>query len=481
MNELSIMKPLIVDLDGTLTLSDTLHESALALVRVSPFSVFKLPFWLAKGKAYLKSQLAGLVQIAPDSLPYNTVFLEFLKQEHAKGRQLILCTAADRSLAELVASHLGLFSEVIASDGVINLAGANKAAALVSRFGKGGFDYAGNSSTDFAVWESAAGTVVVNAPPSVHAIAVKRYKVSAVFAPAQVSLGIWHKVLRLHQWLKNLLLFLPLLAAHEIGNLEAWQSLALAFFAFSLCASTVYIANDLLDLDSDRRHPRKRTRPFASGALPVMMGVALAPVLLATGFVLAFQVGTVFVGWLLAYFVLSCLYSFSLKKLILVDCLTLAMLYTFRILAGAATVGHELSFWLLAFSVFLFLSLAFVKRYAELEVQRLNGSDKAHGRGYRTDDASLLQNIGISSGQASVLVLALYLNSDAVTKLYTSPEVIWFAVPVILFWIQWMWMQAHRGNMHDDPLVFAVNDRVSLLSALLVGSILVTGAMGVWS
>jgi 4-hydroxybenzoate polyprenyltransferase len=197
--------------------------------------------------------------------------------------------------------------------------------------------------------------VLVNVSPSVQAIAVKRYIVSEVFAPAQLSLGIWCKVLRLHQWLKNLLLFLPLLAAHEIGNVEAWQLLVLAFFAFSLCASTVYIANDLLDLDSDRRHPRKRMRPFASGAVPIWMGVALAPVLMAASFVLAFQVGTVFVSWLLAYFVVTCLYSFGLKKLILVDCLTLAMLYTFRILAGAATVGHALSFWLLTFSDFLFL------------------------------------------------------------------------------------------------------------------------------
>lgn len=475
------MRPLVVDLDGTLIFSDTLHESALVLLRDSPLLMFKLPFWLAGGKAHLKKQLAGQVEIAPDVLPYNLAFLDFLKKEHDKGRKLILCTAADRSIAEGVAKHIGLFDEVLASDGNTNLAGAKKAAALVSRFGNGGFDYAGNSSADFDVWESAAGAVVVNASPAVQATAVKRYKVSEVFAPAQAGPGIWRKVLRLHQWLKNLLLFLPLLAAHEIGNVEAWQSLVFAFFAFSLCASTVYIANDLLDLDSDRRHPRKRMRPFASGAVPVWKGVALAPVLLAVSFVLAFQVGTIFVGWLLAYFMVTCLYSFSLKKLILVDCLTLAMLYTFRILAGAATVGHVLSFWLLAFSVFLFLSLAFVKRYAELEVQRLNGSDKAHGRGYHTDDASLLQNIGISSGQASVLVLALYLNSDAVTKLYASPEVIWCAVPVMLFWIHWMWMQAHRGNMHDDPVVFAVKDKVSLLAALLVGAILVTGAMGVWA
>jgi 4-hydroxybenzoate polyprenyltransferase len=474
------MKPLVVDLDGTLIVSDTLQESAILLLRDSPFLVFKLPFWLAGGKAHLKSQLASLVQISPEALPYNHEFLNFLEIEHARGRQLILCTAADRSIAESVARHIGLFNEVLASGGGTNLAGANKAAVLVSRFGEGGFDYAGNSSADFAVWDCADRVVVVNASPSVQASAVNQYKVSKLIPPVKTGIGIWRGVFRLHQWSKNLLLFLPLLAAHDFGNTEAWRSLMLAFFAFSLCASAVYICNDLLDLDSDRRHQRKRMRPFASGEVPIWKGVALAPVLLVVSFILALQVNSVFVGWLFAYFIVTSLYSFSLKKLVLLDCFTLALLYTLRILAGGATVNHELSFWLLAFSVFLFLSLAFVKRYAELELQRLNGSDKAHGRGYRTDDAGLLQSIGISSGQASVLVLALYLNTDAVTKLYQSPLVIWCAIPVMLLWIHWMWLQAHRGNMHDDPLVFIVKDLVSLLIGLLMGAILVAGAIGVW-
>lgn len=438
-----------------------------------------LPFWLAGGKAILKRQLADRVRIAPETLPYNIPLLDFLKNERANGRMLILCTAADRSVADSIAEHTGLFDDVLASDGNTNLAGTNKAVALVSRFGKGGFDYVGNSSADFDVWESADGAVVVNASNSVHKTAVKRFNVLNTFFRVRNNISIWPKALRVHQWLKNLLIFLPLIAAHEIANFDAWQPLVLAFLAFSLCASSVYITNDLLDLDSDRRHPRKRMRPFASGLIPVWKGVVLAPVLLACSFSIAFTVGMSFFGWLIAYFVITCLYSFSLKKLILVDCLTLAMLYTFRILAGAATVGHILSFWLLAFSMFLFLSLAFVKRYAELEVQRLNGNVKAHGRDYHTDDASLIQNMGIASGMVSVLVLALYLNSDSVTKLYQSPEIIWCAVPVLLFWIQWMWMQAHRGNMHDDPVVFAVKDRVSVAAALLVGLILVTGAVGV--
>ncbi len=473
------MNPLAIDLDGTLIYTDTLHETIISYLRDSPHGIFYMMVWLAKGRANLKRQLAIRTRVDPEGLPYNTELIEFLKEERRKGRKIILCTAADQIIADEIADKIGLFDDVMASDGAVNLSSKNKAQALVSRFGVGGFDYAGNSSADFVVWECAYEALVVNASISVHKKAVKHFNVSNTFSRALSGISIWRKVLRVHQWLKNLLLFLPLVAAHEISNVDAWQSLLLAFLAFNLCASTVYIANDLLDLESDRRHPRKRKRPFASGAVPVWKGVALAPVLLAASFTLAFQVGSVFSAWLITYFVVTCLYSFSLKKLILVDCLTLAMLYTFRILAGAATVGHVLSFWLLAFSVFLFLSLAFVKRYAELEVQRLNGSEKAHGRGYHIDDASLIQNMGITSGQASVLVLALYLNSDAVTKLYQNPEIIWCAVPVLLFWIQWMWMQAHRGNMHDDPVVFAVKDRVSFAAALLVGVILVTGAVGV--
>jgi 4-hydroxybenzoate polyprenyltransferase len=256
--------------------------------------------------------------------------------------------------------------------------------------------------------------------------------------------------------------------------------LILAFLSFSLCASSVYIVNDLLDLESDRQHPRKRHRPFASGLVPASIGVVLAPLLLLGSLALAQHVGGHFVPWLLFYFVLTCAYSWRLKSLMLVDCLTLAMLYTLRIVAGAAAMSMGLSFWLLAFSVFLFLSLAFVKRYAELEVQILQGKQKAHGRGYYTSDASLLQTMGITSGYAAVLVLAFYLNSEAVISLYKSPEIIWGTVPVMLFWISWMWMKAHRGEMHDDPLVFAVKDKASLLAGVVFAAILATGAVG-WS
>lgn len=469
---------LVVDLDGSLILTDMLHESALKLFKQRPWDVLRIPFWLAEGKAALKQRLASDAEFDPATLPYNLPLLDWLRAQRAEGRRLVLCTASDTRIAESIAQHLGIFDEVIASDGTHNLAGPDKARALCRRFGERGFDYVGNSSADLAVWPLARRAIVVNASARLVQRARALAEVEREFAAPARDLRTWGSLLRVHQWLKNLLLMVPLLAAHDLANGRAWGALALGFAAFCLCASSVYMLNDLLDLESDRRHPRKRMRPFASGQVPVSTGVLMMPVLLLAGMGIGFAVGPVFLSCLVLYFVLTCAYSWVLKRLMLVDCLTLAVLYTLRIIAGAAAVGHALSFWLLAFSVFLFLSLAFVKRYAELEIQQSTSDGKIHGRGYRTADAPLVQTMGIIAGYTSVLVLALYLNSEAVIRLYRSPIWIWGAVPVVLFWISWMWMQAHRGRMHDDPLVFAVKDRASLAAGALFVAILIIGAVG---
>lgn len=470
--------PLVVDLDGTLIRTDMLHESALAVVRRNPLNLFRMPFWLAPGKAALKQQLASRIEFDPQTLPYNDDLIAWLRAERASGRRLILCTASDASIAKAIASHLDLFDEVMASDGQVNLAGPHKARALEQRFGPAGFDYVGNATPDLVVWRHARRAIVVNASSSLVQQARECCEVERVFPAPLVNVSAWRRMLRVHQWLKNMLLFVPMFAAHELTHPNIWRSLLIAFVAFSLCASSVYIANDLLDLESDRLHPRKRNRPFASGTVPAWWGVALAPLLLVASAWLGSHAGGVFLPWLAFYFVLTCLYSWGLKRLMLVDCLTLAVLYTLRIIAGAAAAGLGLSFWLLAFSVFLFLSLAFVKRYAELEVQSMSGNQKAHGRGYYTSDAPLVQTLGITSGYAAVLVLALYLNSEAVVKLYRIPEFMWSAVPVLLFWVSWMWMQAHRGNMHDDPLVFAVKDRSSVVAGVAFAVVLAIGTIG---
>lgn len=456
-----------MDLDGTLINTDTLHEAALRVLRDSPFDVFRIPGWLAQGKAHLKRKIAGLASCDPSLLPYNQTLLDWLRTQRAQGRTLILCTAADQGFAQAVAEHLGVFDGIIASDGETNLAGSNKERVLVQRFGVQGFDYAGNSSADLRVWKSARQAILVNAPQSVDRQARGLCAIERVFPPYRRGLADWSRVLRVHQWIKNLLLFVTLFAAHQWSNIEAWRALGIAFASFSLCASSVYIANDLFDLESDRQHPRKRLRPFSSGRVPVWMGVAIAPILLLGSVFLAWQVNYQFLFWMVFYFVLTCAYSWGLKRLVLIDCLALAVLYTLRIVAGAAAASVELSMWLLAFSVFLFLSLAFVKRYAELHVQLQQGSDKAHGRGYYTSDASFIQTLGVTSGYAAVVILALYLNSDAVVRLYHTPEIVWGAVPALLFWISWMWLRAHRGQMHDDPLVFAVKDKYSMMAGVV--------------
>lgn len=469
--------PLVVDLDGTLIQSDMLHESALHALRDRPLDVLSIPLWLLQGKAQLKERLAAGFDVVPQSLPYNPALMQWLQEQYRGGRQLVLCTASDSRIAEAIARHLGIFAEVIASDGHTNLAGPNKARALEARFGVRGFDYAGNSRADLAVWRSARRAVVVGAEALASA-ARRVCEVEHIFPTHAPPLKVWLRALRLHQWLKNVLLFVPMAAAHQLRNADVWWHLLLAFLAFSLCASAVYVVNDLTDLDSDRLHPRKRHRPFASGALPPWIGVAMVPPLLLASLALAIEVGPRFIPWLLVYFVVTCAYSWGLKRLALIDCLTLALLYTLRVIAGNEAAGLPSSFWLLAFSVFLFMSLAFVKRYAELSLLTPHGEGQVHGRGYQGGDAPLVQTMGIAAGYASVMVLALYMNSEAITKLYHAPEWVWGTVLVMLFWVSWMWLQAHRGRMHDDPIIFALKDRASLAAAALFGAFLFIGKVG---
>ncbi len=457
-----------VDLDGTLVLTDTLHESLLLLLKQAFFSIFLLPLWLVQGKAAFKSKLAERVSLDAMLLPYNQALLNWLTEQRANGKYIVLSTAADQRIANAVAQHIGLFDEVLASDGKTNNASSNKSRLLDERFGKNCWDYAGNSKVDLAVWRAANKAIVVNAADATVNKAKQLGNVSLVLPITRGTSFVWLKVIRLHQWLKNLLLFIPLLAAHQISNFESFSTLLVAFISFSLCASAVYIANDLLDLDSDRQHPRKRLRPFASGIVPVHYGFVLAPSLVTLSLLMALWVGHAFTAWLVVYLAVTTAYTLWLKKLVLVDCLILAALYTLRIVAGAAAVSVPLSFWLLAFSVFIFLSLAFVKRFAELQTQAAAGSATAHGRGYMVSDQSLIQTLGVAAGYAAVLVLALYLHSDSVLTLYVQPEFIWLAVPLMIFWVSWIWMKAHRGQMLDDPIIFAIKDKASLLVVAIV-------------
>lgn len=472
--------PLVVDLDGTLILTDSLQELALAQCKNSLWQALRIPAWLQQGKARLKQTLAERNPLDAASLPYHQELLQWLRAEQAQGRTLVLCTGADQRVAQAVAEHLGLFSAVIASDGQHNLTAARKAQALVQRYGAQGFDYVGNSRDDLPVWQQARQAIVANAAPAVQQAAQQQGNVARSFpAPARDARSLL-RTLRPHQWLKNLLLFVPLLAAQQFGNGGAWGLLLLAFLSFSLCASAVYIGNDLLDLQSDRQHPRKCQRPFASGRIPVAWGVALAPLLLAASLGLGLLVGPAFLAWLAVYFALTCWYSLSLKRLVLLDCLTLAGLYTLRIVAGAAAVGLVLSHWLFGVSGFMFLSLSFLKRYTELHMlaQRGSGQASAHGRGYLAQDAPLVQALGVGAGYAAAVLLALYLDSNTARTMYRLPEAIFLAIAVLVYWISWLWLQAHRGQMHDDPVFFAIKDRTSLLCGLAFAATLALGMLG---
>lgn len=465
---------LCVDLDGTLLKSDVLYESLLALLSRNPFYLFLLPFWLVKGKAALKHEIASRVELDPATLPYDERLVSLLKETPARPR--VLCTATNAKFAHRIAEHLGVFDQVLASDDQLNLSGSRKASALVDRFGERGFDYAGNESVDLDVWSRARCAWVVNGSRSLAQRAAKVTTVDRHLPASSGGLRTWIKAIRVHQWLKNLLVFLPLLASHRFYDAMSVVHVGIAFLAFGLCASGVYVLNDLLDLPSDRRHPRKCRRPFAAGTLPLLHGLAAAPALTLAGFALALLVSPMFALVLAGYYVMTLAYSLRLKRVVMVDVVVLAGLYTIRIIGGAAAIDSPLSFWLLAFSMFLFLSLAMLKRYTELATMLASGNDKASGRGYAVDDLPLIQSLGGASGYLAVLVFALYINSPESLALYRHPQVLWLICPMLLYWISRVWIKAHRGGMDDDPVVFAVTDRISQIVIAVCG-LLVLGAI----
>lgn len=469
--------PLCVDLDGTLIRTDTLLESVLLMLKRNPLLLFMLPLWLLRGRACLKQQIARRVTLDAPSLPYNLEFLKYLTEEHRAGRRLVLATAADRRLALQVADYLALFSEVIASDGVHNLAGEHKLQRLIERFGPQQFDYAGNAAVDLSIWRQAAHAIVVHAPERIAARVPEVAAVREVFPAPHAGrhrIRIFLKAIRIHQWVKNALLFVPLMTSHHWADVADVLRDVYAFFAFSLCSSGVYLLNDLLDLEADRAHTTKCKRPLASGDLPLGAGMLAIPALFAGSAVIA---GTLlppsFGIALSAYLVLTMAYSFYLKQIALLDVLVLALLYTTRIAAGATAIHVVLSQWLLAFSMFLFLSLALVKRFSELREIRASDRHAAKGRGYLAADLEQLASLGAASGYISVLVLALYINSHQVMALYQHPKVLWLICPLILYWISRVWLLAHRGQMHQDPIVFALRDKASYSLALASAVIMI--------
>jgi 4-hydroxybenzoate polyprenyltransferase/phosphoserine phosphatase len=463
--------PLCVDLDGTLLQTDTLEESVVALARINPALLMLLPVWLSRGKAHLKQAIAARAPLDPESLPYREELLEFLRAERLKGRSLWLVTGAPKLLADAIAKHLDLFDGVLATKDATNLTGVAKLQALEERFPQG-FDYAGNAAADLPVWKAARHALLVGTPEAVARQARRDARVHVEMGKPRSRLRAFVRTLRVHQWAKNALVFVPVLTSHKVRDLPVLAAACVAFTAFSVVASAVYIINDILDVESDRRHKRKRNRPIASGALPIGQAVLAVPVLLATGAGLSALVPLEFGVILAAYFMVTLAYSLGLKRRPVVDVLILAGLYTFRILGGGAATGIVVSEWLTAFSMFFFLSLAFLKRLSEL----VDSGGAPAGRGYLSVDWDTVLAMGTSSGYLSVLVLALYVSSQEVRGLYNHPRMLWLICPFILFWISRVWVKARRGLVHDDPVVFALKDRVTYLIGAAMAAVMILAA-----
>jgi 4-hydroxybenzoate polyprenyltransferase/phosphoserine phosphatase len=459
-------RPLCVDLDGTLVKSDTFVDSLMVLARRHPTAFLRTPLWALKGKAHVKSQVASMVTLDVAHLPYNRPLLDYLRDEHAAGRKLYLATGADRVLARSVANHLGIFEDVIASDGIVNLTGQNKLQRLEQRFAGDGFDYIGNALPDLPILQGAREAMLANPDLRLNsALKSRNIPVSRSFIDrSRLPLALV-KGLRVHQWAKNLLVFLPLLLAHSLHPGPVLIAVA-AFFCFCFTASATYIFNDLLDLETDRVHLSKRKRAFAAGDLSVTAGLAVSFSLAALALIIAVYLPRTFLLYLLLYFVTTLAYSLSLKRIVLVDVVVLSSLYTIRMMAGSAATQTPVSPWLAAFSIFLFLSLAMVKRFSELQNLHARGVTPTNGRGYLLSDIEQLRSFGTSSAYASIVIFALYINGHDVVALYHHPNRMWLITPLLILWVSRVWLLASRGLLDEDPVVFALEDRMSLLLGL---------------
>ena len=469
------LRPICVDMDGTLLRTDLLLETFIAAVRRNPLVLILAPLWLlVAGKAALKEGLAELAPLDPALLPYHEPLLAFLREKKEAGHKLYLTSAANRRLAEAVAQHVGVFDGVLGSDARNNLKGVRKLHAIRALLGQESFIYAGNGPEDLPIWRGSYAAITVNPPRSVvAALRRERIPIALRFDSSHSHFKAVIRELRVYQWSKNVLIFLPLLLGHAL-DLPHVVPACIAFCAFSLCASAFYVFNDLLDLDADRAHPRKRQRPFASGALSIQKGfgllAALVPAVLLSSLWLPPAA-----RWMMAlYAVVNLLYSVKLKRVLFLDVLILACFYALRMLVGGAASGVSVSIFTIAFSIFLFLGLALVKRLTELRRARNQRHRGVARRAYLPIDISMVQSFAGSALYLSVLVLALYINSSDVHKLYARPEALWFVCLLLIYWVSRVLMLANRGVLADDPIVFAFRDPVSYyVAGLVLGCVVV--------
>jgi len=463
--------PLVVDLDRTLLRTDASTESVMVLARTDPFALPGLAWALLRGRAHAKRRLAAAALPDVATLPYREDLLEYLTEQKRGGRTLVLATDADARVAHAVARRLGLFDVVLASDGTTNLRGTAMARALIERFGARGFDYVGGSNADLPAWQAARAAIVVGAACRFAARIARTTPIERAFDDPRPRWPRYVQALRPHHWIKNALVLVPLATTSAALAPSAFLHASLAFAAFSLCASSVYLVNDLLDLGADRRHPSKRHRALASGAIPLRRALAAVPLLLAAAFTIAHALPAAFSVALVAYFALTTVYSLGLKDIAVVDVLWLAVGYALRVAAGAFAIGARPSAWLLAVCIFLFLSLALVKRYTELSRLQADTGGAARARGYDSGDKTLILVQGIASGYLSVLLLALYVHVDIPAALHARRELFWIVCVLLLAWLNVAWFAAARGRMHDDPVTFALTDPVSLALLIVMAGI----------
>lgn len=469
--------PLCVDLDGTLLRTDLLLEGVAVLIRQRPSFLFLLPFWLLKGKANLKAEVASRIDFSDALFPVNEEVVEFVRA--AKGsRERVLVTGSHQRFADSITNKLHLFDRAIGSDNNVNLTSTRKRDWLVKEYGEGGFDYIGNDKDDLDVWPSARRALAVSTPDGI--ATTEGVEIDQVFQVPKPGLKDYLNLMRVHQWSKNFLIFVPFLLDQRYADVSAFVTIVLAFLAMSLLASATYIVNDILDLQADRQNTVKSTRMLASGQLSLKSGIQAVFFLMLCVVSLMFLLPNVFNLILIAYLVATLLYSFVLKRHAIIDVLMIAALHTLRVIAGSVAIGAEWSFWLLAFSMFIFFSLALAKRVAELKNLEAEGRFLTIGRDYRTGDIPVLIASGVSTGFLSVLVVALYINGEKVQRLYAEPMLLWLVCPILMYWVARIWIKTSRGEMHEDPIVFAMRDTASRLVVLLVLLVVASATLFSW-
>jgi 4-hydroxybenzoate polyprenyltransferase/phosphoserine phosphatase len=468
--------PLLVDLDRSLIRTDLLLETALAYLAGNPLGIFRLLAWALRGRAYLKRRLAEAVDLDVQLLPVHDEVAALASRAKREGRQVYLVTASDELLATRVSAQFAFLDGVISSDGSNNLKGLRKAQVVTERF-PGGFDYVGDSRADLHVWRHAREIIVVEPSPSVLRSVSNLRKPTSVIA-RKPRLPALLKAARLHQWSKNTLVFLPAILSGQIAHLDTAVACLLAFLALGLVAAGTYLVNDLFDLSHDRRHWSKRHRPIASGELPIGMAATAAAISITSGLAIGLAIGTGVAIVLAAYLVLTLAYSMHIKRVPILDVVTLACLFTLRLALGIAAAQVVASPWLLVFSMFLFTSLSTAKRFTEIQRTAIKGETAVNGRGYLAVDAPMVLGLGLAAGTASILIMVLYLIFDAFSRdFYGNPHWLWL-FPVILFlWISRVWLVGQRGELNDDPVAFALKDRQSLI----LGGIMAVAFVLAWA